>query len=408
MTAKPASSGKAGQTGTNKTGANKIGALAGARAFPPLAVVMFHFSEGHHYSGFRPLDFLATRGYLWVEFFFVLSGFILTHAYWPRLKDLFTANGYLAFLRARLIRLYPLHLFMLLLVLLLVLGLRALAAHGGYHSIFDLKYHQDVSIKGFWFSVFLIHAWNSVGSLTWNGVSWFVSVEFALCLLFPLLLWLAEGRLWRGFALIAAGLGGLLALLFTSKHGLDITFHNGVLRGLSDFSIGVGLAVLFRRVKSHDRVPEWVHSLLQILLLSLLAYVVMHTGWSHTRMDIFTVLPQMALVFVLAFDRGVVARLLKMRLPQLLGEWSYAIYLAQTAWLLGIRFFEQRLYPSPDTIVLGTPFSGLIWWLEPLLLVIICVLWGGLLAEFIELPAASWLRRQFGRRLDPQSVPTPS
>src|SRR5262245_20792703 len=164
-------------------GSGKIAALAGARAFPPQAVVMFHFSEGHHYSGFRPLDFLATRGYLWVEFFFVLSGFILTYAYWPRLKDLFTASGYLAFLRARLIRLYPLHLFMLLLILLLVLGLRALAAQGGYHSIFDLKYHQDVSVKGFWFSVFLIHAWNSMGTLTWNGVSWFVSVEFALCLL---------------------------------------------------------------------------------------------------------------------------------------------------------------------------------------------------------------------------------
>ena len=84
MTAKPAGSGN-----TGKIGASKIGALAGARAFPPLAVVMFHFSEGHHYSGFRPLDFLATRGYLWVEFFFVLSGFILTYAYWPRLKDLF-------------------------------------------------------------------------------------------------------------------------------------------------------------------------------------------------------------------------------------------------------------------------------------------------------------------------------
>ena len=60
------------------------------------------------------------------------------------------------------------------------------------------------------------------------------------------MLWLAEGELWRGFALIAAGLGGLVALLLTSKHGLDITFHNGVLRGLSDFSVGVGMAVLFR------------------------------------------------------------------------------------------------------------------------------------------------------------------
>ncbi|HEX4637477.1 MAG TPA: acyltransferase [Rhizomicrobium sp.] len=389
-------------------GPGKITALAGARAFPPLMVVMFHFSEGHHYSGWRVLDFLATRGYLWVEFFFVLSGFILTYAYWAKVKDLFTRRGYFAFMRARLIRLYPLHLFMLLLILAIVLGLRALAAHGGYLSIFDAKYHQDVSLKGFGLSLLLIHAWNSMGTLTWNGVSWFVSVEFALCLMFPALLWLAEGGLWRGFALIAAGLAGLLALLFTSKHGLDITFHNGVLRGLSDFSIGVGLAVLFRHVKPRDRMPDWVHSLLQVLLLSLLGYAVMNTGWSHTGMDIFTVLPLMALVFVLAFDRGIVARLLQLRLPQVLGEWSYAIYLGQTAWLLAIRFFEQRLYPPPDAMVLGTRFSGLIWWLEPLLLVVTCVLWGGFLAEYVELPAAAKLRHQFGRRLDPQSIPTPS
>jgi peptidoglycan/LPS O-acetylase OafA/YrhL len=395
MTGKPASSGK-------------IAALAGARAFPPLMVVMFHFSEGHHYSGWRPLDFLATRGYLWVEFFFVLSGFILAHAYWARLNDLLRRSGYGAFLRARLIRLYPLHLFMLLLLLAMVVGLRALAAHGGYLSIFDAKYHQNVSAKGFWLSLFLVQAWNTMNTLTWNGVSWFVSVEFALCLMFPALLWLAEGKLWRGFALIAAGLAGLLALLFTSQHGLDITFHNGVLRGMSDFSIGVGMAVLFRRLKPRDRMPEWVHSLLQLLLLLLLGYVVMHTGWSHTRMDIFTVLPLMVLVFALAFDRGIVARGLQTRLPQILGEWSYAIYLGQTTWLLAIRFFEQRLYPPPDAIVLGTRFSTLIWWLEPLCLVVVCVAWGGLLAKRIELPVAARLRSHFGRRLDPQSIPTPS
>ena len=60
------------------------------------------------------------------------------------------------------------------------------------------------------------------------------------------------------------------------------------------------------------------------------------------------------------------------------------------------------------TIVLGMPFSSLIWWLEPLGLVTVCVLWGGLLAEFIELPVAARLRERFGRRLDPQSIPTPS
>src|SRR5436305_10148175 len=152
-------------TGKRRETSEKIAALAGARAFPPLMVVMFHFSEGHHYSHFRPLDLLATRGYLWVEFFFVLSGFILTHVYWPRLKDLLRRSGYIAFLRARLVRLYPLHLFMLLLMLAMVMALRALAAHGGYLSIFDARYHQDVSVRGFFLSLLLVHVWNMMNSL---------------------------------------------------------------------------------------------------------------------------------------------------------------------------------------------------------------------------------------------------
>jgi peptidoglycan/LPS O-acetylase OafA/YrhL len=387
--------------------AGVIAALAGARAFPPLLVVMFHFSEGHHYSGVRVLDLFATRGYLWVEFFFVLSGFILTHAYGSRLETLRTPKGYGGFLRNRLIRLYPLHLFMLLWILAMVIVLRLLAHQGGYLSIFDARYHQNISVKGFFLSLALVQAWNTMDTLTWNGVSWFVSVEFALCLLFPALLWLARGRPSksshlkssslnstprRGLALIGCGLAGLLALLFTSAHGLDITFHNGVLRGLADFSIGMGMALLFGALKPRDRVPEWLHSALQLTLLALLGYVVMNTGWSHTRYDIFTVLPLMALVFTLAFDRGLVARLLAMRLPQLLGEWSYGIYLGQTAWLLAIRFFEQRLYPAPDTMVLGTRFSTLIWWLEPLGLVITCILWGGLLAQYVEMPLTRMLR----------------
>ena len=188
-------------------------------------------------------------------------------------------------------------------------------------------------------------------TLTWNGVSWFVSVEFALCLLFPVLLWLAEGGVWRGFALIAAGPGGPVgaAVHVKARPGHHLSTM-ACCAGLSDFAIGVGLAVLFRQRQAAR--PAAGHGCIRccrFCCCALLAYVVMNTGWSHTRMDIFTVLPLMALVFVLAFDRGLVARACcKTRLPQLLGEWSYAIYLGQTAWLLAIRFFEQRLYPPPD------------------------------------------------------------
>ena len=384
-----------------------IKALAGARALPPLIIVLYHFSEGHHYSGLLWLDRIITRGYLWVEFFFVLSGFILTYVYRTRARELLTWRGYGAFLRARLIRLYPLHLFMLLLILAMVVALRQLAAGGTYISIFDLTYHQDVSVKGFILSLLLIHDWHTMDRLTWNGLSWFVSAEFALCLVFPALLLAARGAAWPGFALIGAGVAGLLALLLTSKHGFDITFHNGVLRGLADFTIGVGMAALFVRARA-ARVPAWVHSVLQLLLVALLVYSVIYTGWSHTQADLYTVLPLIALVFALAFDEGLVARALMTRVPQRMGEWSYAIYLGQTAWLQAIRFAEQRLYPPPDTMVLGTRFADLIWWLEPLGLVAICVIWGAFLAEWIEFPAAKALRGWFGRRLDPKSIPTPS
>ena len=306
---------------TAKTGI--IVALAGARGIPPLMIILYHFSEGHHYTGLQWLDRIAARGYLWVDFFFVLSGFILTYSYSHRLKDLLQWRGYSDFLRARLIRLYPLHLFMLLLILVMVAGLRALAAVGGYVSIYDLPWHQDVSAKGFALSLFLVQAWNTMDRLTWNGLSWFVSVEFALCLMFPALLYLSHDRVWRGVALVAAGVAGVWALLLTSRHGLDITFHNGVLRGLCDFTVGVGLAVLFRGVKDQP-MPVWTHSAVQMILLFLLAYSVTFTGWAHTRNDIFTVLPLMALVFALAFDKGLLADALKTQVPQLLGEWSYA------------------------------------------------------------------------------------
>ena len=376
----------------------EIRALAGARAFPPLVIVLFHFGEGHHYYGNRWLDPLAARGYLWVEFFFALSGFILTHVYGARVAQLFTRSGYGAFLKARLTRLYPLHLFMLLALLVLMTMARTIGHFGGFLTYYDARYHPDMSVKGFFLSVALVHAWNTMNSLTWNGASWFVSVEFALCLLFPFFAWLAQGKVWRGFLLIVTGIAGLVALDLTSLHGLDITYHNGVLRGLSDFSVGVGMAVLYRDWKKPAKLPAPVHSVIQAGLLLTLLYALYNNGWSHNHGDIWCVLPMLALVLALSFDRGLLAEALKTRIPQMMGVWSYAVYMGQTFWLQSIRIFEQLLYPPANTMVLGMRFSSLTWWLEPTLLVLVCAAWGGLLANFIEHPAAVALKPRANNR----------
>ncbi len=59
----------------------EIKALAGARALPPLILVLFHYCEGHGYRGAKWFDLPVGKGYLWVEFFFALSGFVLTYVY---------------------------------------------------------------------------------------------------------------------------------------------------------------------------------------------------------------------------------------------------------------------------------------------------------------------------------------
>jgi peptidoglycan/LPS O-acetylase OafA/YrhL len=377
----------------------EIRALSGARAIPPLILVLFHFCEGHGYRGFRWFDMLAAKGYLWVEFFFALSGFVLYLVYASRTEKFWRGRAYPEFLRARLIRLYPLHLFMLLAILGLAIALRALAARGGYVSIFDQPYHPVLTWQSFIANLFLVQAWNLFPYLSWNGVSWFVSVLFLLCLIFPIYLVLARGGVWRGFALVAAGVGGLIALNVTSKHGLDITYHNGIFRGMSDFAVGVGLAAIYGFAKTSGRapLPTFVHSLAQLVVLGALFYAIYYTGWSHNSHDIYTVLPMFALVFVLSFDRGILARALSTSVTMRLGEWSYAIFIGQTLWLQFIRFLEQRFYPPDNTLVLGWRWADFIWWVEPAALLLVCIAWGALLFFTIERPVSEALKRLFSQ-----------
>jgi len=367
----------------------EIKALSGARAFPPLILVLYHFCEGHGYRGNFVFDAIVAKGYLWVEFFFVLSGFILTHVYGARAAAFWRdRREYLNFLRARLARLYPLHLFMLFVILGLVVGLRALASAGGYVSIYDLPYHAMNTWPSFIANLFLVQAWNILPYLTWNGASWFVSVEFLLCLLFPLYLALSRGSALMGAILIVVGGIVLNYLAQTSGHGLDLTFHNGIFRGMAGFAIGVGLSMIYRAAMARGwgELPEGLYSLAQLAAVLLLLDAIYRSQWAHKPADIYVALAMAGLIFTLAFDRGFAARLLGTGPVLKLGEWSYAIYMGQTAWLQFVRYLEQRWYPGAD--------PATIWWIEPIALVAICVVWGALLATYIEQPANRWLRRR--------------
>jgi len=375
----------------------EIRALAGARAIPPLILVLYHFCEGHHYRNFKPFDLLVGHGYLWVEFFFALSGFILTYVYGTRVAAFWRGRAYKEFLIARLSRLYPLHLAMLLFILVSMLVLNAIANATGTVSIYQEQYHPIVTWQTFIANLFLVQAWNIFPYLSWNGASWFVSVEFLLCLLFPVYLVLSRGRWLSAVGLIAAGIAGLATLSFTAQHGLDITFHNGIFRGMSAFAVGVGMCVLYGETReAASRLPEIAISAFQLAVLVWVGFGIFDNGWSHTSRDIYTVIPMLALVYALSFDRGFAARLFQTRALLKLGEWSFAIYIGQTVWLQLIRYFE-RFYPW-DATVFGVPFGAFIWWPEPFFLLILCVAWGAFLTRYVEVPANRTLRQFFATR----------
>jgi len=368
----------------------EIRALTGARALPPLLLVLYHYHEGHGYQHWRLFDVLVAKGYLWVEFFFILSGFILIHVYGARVAALWTRKGYGDFLKTRLARLYPLHLATLLIVLLMVVFFRALAHWGGYLSMYDVPgYHPRTDFMAFIYNLLLIQSWHVLPYLTWNGVSWFVSVEFFLCLIFPLFAWISQRGLATAAAMIAFGFAVLVALTNTVGHGLDITFDWGVVRGIGDFSIGVGLAMIYRAAMARgaNALSVHAHSLAQAVAMFAFLYAIYHTGWSHHPADVWIVPGLTLLVFTLAFDRGWLAWLLQRRPLMRLGEWSFAVYMGQTTWLQFARFAEQRLYPNP-----APQWTHAIHILEPVGLVIAAALWGWFLFRFVEKPANAWLR----------------
>ena len=159
-----------------------LDAFRGAAAF---GVALFHFRWTD--PALQASTVVAGLVML-VDFFFVLSGFVLAHAYFGR-------DGSVAdFVRRRLARLYPLHLFALL-VFLGMQGIKlAVAASGG-----DLRHQAFAGLNAWNFADTLLLlqstglVWNEI---SWNAPSWSISTEFfANVIVFLLLVMLGRRQL---------------------------------------------------------------------------------------------------------------------------------------------------------------------------------------------------------------------
>ena len=164
-----------------------------------------------------------------VDGFFILSGMILAYAHADLAPTLGQAR---AFWAKRLVRIYPLHLLMILTMAAMVGGGLLVGLHPREPERFGL----DELLN----NLLLVHAWGFSDRWAWNYPSWSISAEWAGYLAFPLLLavlrrggpWARAA--WLGIALLA--IGGVHR--YAAQAHLSLTFDGGLLRFFPEFCAG--------------------------------------------------------------------------------------------------------------------------------------------------------------------------
>jgi hypothetical protein len=289
------------------------------RGIAALLVAIFHLNV---LSAIYSLDFVR-NAYLFVDFFFVLSGFVITHNYGDRMV---TPGSVGSFAQRRFSRLWPLHAVVLVAFVIAEAGKAFMAARGA--NFYAPPFSGSTSPGAVLMHLGFAQAMGIEDQLTWNPPSWSIAAEFWTYMIFAATLHIAATRLSRvRFAaegLLAILLIGSVAILLRySAHGIDATFDLGMLRCIYGFLVG---HFVYRWWRVCPR-AMFDSPLVEIaVVIAAIAYVSMagHSGYSFLAPVVFGVV-----VLVFAFEAGPVSKLLSNRGSEWLGQISYSIYMWQ-------------------------------------------------------------------------------
>jgi peptidoglycan/LPS O-acetylase OafA/YrhL len=357
--------------------------LTALRFFAAMWVVAYQFWPT--LGGERPS--LLAKGYLGVDLFFVLSGFILCHVYLRPFGE--RRFSYREFLWARLARIYPTHIVTLI-------GFGALVYLG---SLAGVRAGGNVIV---WPSLpaqlTLTQAWGLAPLGGWNHPAWSISAEWFAYLCFPAFAaatWAGRGRP-RLTALAAFALAMGFEIGFQRVVGLvltDATILWGAARIVPPFAIGCGVYLLWS--SQPLRTPS---AAVATAGASLGAAVI---GLAIGAPDWVAIALFGGLIYGLASLSTSSSSLFSGAIWVYLGEVSFALYMVAVPWGLVFDKGVHRLFHLP-----GETLTPAMWGLQYLGVIPAAVV----LHHLVERPAREAMRRRgapFGRR-QPSANPTPT
>lgn len=343
-----------------------LDALTGIRGIAAWGVVLYHIRLSLTALLPAPVIAALAKGYLAVDLFFILSGFVIWYNYAARLQTGGWEQARL-FLWRRFARVWPLHGAILAVFIGFAALLLATGRDASGYPLAELPLH-----------VLLIQNWGLTHDLAWNHPAWSISTEFAAYLMFPLLVFAARWERLPSAALLAlaALLAGGLHLLFAATGratlGADIP-ATGLWRCLAGFAMGMILCLLWQRWQAVRHAGPLAGLACAGIVAAAFALGLPETAWVPAAF--FTGL------LALALGRGVLVRVIGGKTLTWLGEVSYSTYLAHF-----LLFILYKLAFVDASLQLG--WAGLAGFLALVLAASAGLYYG------LEKPAQRWLNRR--------------
>ncbi len=265
--------------------------LDGLRGVAALVVIWYHVFEAFATS---PFDQRVNHGHLAVDFFFILSGFVIGYAYDDRWATTLTTSR---FFKRRLIRLHP------MVVLGVVLGVITFCLQGSVRWD-GASVPFSMVMLAMLLNLFLLPVVPGTGAdvrghaemYPLNGPNWSLFFEYIGNILYALALRKMPTRVLAVFVALSGA--GLAAVAFLNLSGywhlgmgwslLDSNFPAGLLRMLFSFSAGLLISRNFKPLRI--RGAFWICSLSLVLFLSVPHLCDMGLPWLNAIYEVFCVL----------------------------------------------------------------------------------------------------------------------
>ncbi len=326
-----------------------IRSLEGGRGAAALIVALYHLGVGTEYFGF------IRNGYIFVDLFFVLSGFVIAAAYLNRLD---TGAQLRSFTIRRFGRLFPLLIFSTLVFVLMenaIVLAKRLALEYGYggalHDPDSLEFALP-TLQEVFATLTMTHSLGVFDQLILNTPSWSISTEFYTYLVFAAICFLAAGKMrLLIFFLLSAGCFAVTVWASVTVHDclnrggcMSVTYDYGFPRTVFSFFLGALLYHVSHRIRLDARLLQGVGL---ILLAVLFAAVDTNPGLAFAFPFVFAIL-----ILACCQDSGPLAAVLNIRPLQMLGQRSYSIYLLHMPLILVFGNVAKRVEGMPASIAL--------------------------------------------------------